>query len=126
MTQNTALEYPKTGSILALIGGVLIMLGGVLFLFVSAVIIPHVNFGNFTTPPNFSSANVSSIASGVVGTMGAFGLVCGIIVLLCAVLLLANLGQPRTWGVIMLIFVVGAVLGIIGSVLTLRWKPPTH
>ena len=97
MTQNTSLEYPKTGSILALIGGVLIMLGGVLFLFVSTVIIPHVNFGNFTTPSNFNSANVSSIASGVVGTMGAFGLVCGIIVLLSAVLLLANQGQPRTW-----------------------------
>lgn len=142
MTQNTAIEYPKTGSILALVGGVLIMLGGVLFLFVSQVIIPHVDFGNFTswgnyTTTHFNSTNISSIASGVVGTMGVFGLVCGILVLLSAILLLSNLGQPRTWGVVMLIFsvlsflglggfVIGAILGIIGSVLTLRWKPPTQ
>ena len=137
MTQNTAIEYPKTGSILALVGGILIMLGGVLFLFVSQVIIPHVNFANVTTPPQLGSNSISAIASGVIGTMGAFGLVCGIVVLLSAVFLLANFGQPRTWGVIMLIFsvlsflglggfVAGAILGIVGSVLTLRWKPPTH
>lgn len=137
MTQNATIQYPKTGSILALVGGVLIMLGGVLFLFVSTVIIPHVDFGNVTTPSHFNSANISSIASGVVGTMGAFGLVCGILVLISSILLLANLGQPRTWGVVMLIFsvlsflglggfVVGAILGIVGSVLTLRWKPPTQ
>jgi len=67
--------------------------------------------------------------------MGGFGLVCGAIVLVSATMLLAKVGVRRTWGILILVFsvlsfvglggfVVGAILGILGGVLTLRWKPP--
>jgi len=50
-------------------------------------------------------------------------------------MLLANSGQPRTWSVLILVFsvlsfvgmggfIVGAVLGIVGGALVLKWKPP--
>jgi Family of unknown function (DUF6114) len=67
--------------------------------------------------------------------MGGFGLVCGAIVLMSAAMLLARVGERRTWGILITIFsvlsfvglggfVVGAILGIVGGVMTLRWKPP--
>jgi hypothetical protein len=113
------------------------ILGGVLFVAVSVFILPHVNFTNVTTPVQMLPGSISAIASGVVGVMGTFGLVSGIIVLTSAVMLLSNLGHPRTWGVLILIFsvlsflglggfIAGAVLGIVGGILALRWKPPTQ
>jgi len=137
MTQQTTAGYPKTASILALAGSVLIILCGVLFMAVSIFIIPHVDFTNVNRPPMLTPGSVSTIASGVLGVMGLLGLVSGIIVLVSAVMLLSNQGQPRTWGVLTLIFsvlsflglggfVIGAVLGIVGGILALRWKPPTQ
>jgi len=40
MTQNTANAYPRTASVIALVGGTIITLSGVLFLAVSALILP--------------------------------------------------------------------------------------
>ena len=136
LQQNTkTTAYPKTDSVLALVGGVLIILVGILLTAVSAVILPNMNFSNLTPPKGFTG-NMSGLVSGIVGVMGVFGLVCGAIVLISAVILLTNPSQPRTWGVLILIFsvlsflglggfVIGAILGIIGGIFTLRWKPPT-
>ena len=137
MTQKTKSGYPKTASILALVGGILIILGGILFMAVSAFILPHLDYTNLTTPPRLTSASMPGLVSGIVGVMGLFGLVSGVIVLLSAVMLLTNPGQRRTWGVLTLVFsvlsfiglggfIVGAILGIVGGILTLRWKPPTQ
>jgi uncharacterized membrane protein len=127
-------SYPKTASILALAGGMIIVLGGVIFVGVSAFVIPHLNFGNMTVPQGFNRANLPGLVSGIVGVMGAVGLVCGAIVLVSAAMLLAKVGQRRTWGILILVFsvlsfiglggfIIGAILGIIGGILTLRWKP---
>ena len=51
-----------------------------------------------------------------------------------ATMLLAKVGERRTWGILILVFsvlsfiglgglVVGALLGIVGGIMTLRWKP---
>jgi hypothetical protein len=136
MMQQTTSAYPKTASVLALIGGIIIVLGGALFIFVSAFVLPNINYVNITTPTGLSSAAIPALVSGVVGVMGAFGLVSGAVVLMSAVLLLAKVGQPRTWGILVLVFsilsfvglggfIVGAVLGMVGGILVLRWKPPT-
>jgi len=135
MTEESTHGYPKTASILSLVGGLLIVLSGVLLMAVSAFILPHVDFGNVTLPSNFNPGSMTAIAQGVVGVMGTFGLVSGIIVVISAVMLLASVGQRRTWGVLILVFsvlsflglggfVVGAILGLVGGVLALRWKPP--
>ncbi len=132
--QETASQYPKTASIIALVGGMIIVLGGVIFVGVSAYVIPHMNFSNLTVPQGFDRANLPRLVAGIVGVMGAVGIVCGSVVLLSATMLLAKLGQRRIWGILILVFsvlsfiglggfVVGAVLGIVGGILTLRWKP---
>jgi Family of unknown function (DUF6114) len=136
MTQQTTPSYPTTASILALIGGVLMLMGGALFIFVSVYVLPNFVFSHVPTPPGFNGAGIPAIAQGVVGVMGVFGLVSGIIVLISAVLLLSNVGNRRTWGVLILVFsilsflgfggfIVGAILGMVGGILTLRWKPST-
>jgi len=137
MAQETKSGYPKTASILALAGGILIILGGTLLMAVSTFILPHLDYSNLTTPPRLNPGSIAGLVSGIVGTMGLFGLVSGIIVLVSAVILLTGPSQRRTWGVLILVFsvmsflgfggfVVGAILGIAGGILTLRWKPPAQ
>ena len=133
--QETGSAYPKTAGVLALVGGLIIILGGVIFLGVAAFVIPHLNLSNMTVPQGIDRASLPGLISGILSVMGAFGLVCGSVVLVSATMLLAKVGQRRTWGVLVLVFsvlsfiglggfVVGAILGIAGGVLALRWKPP--
>ena len=134
MTQNAAVEYPRTASIIALAGGVIITLTGVLFTAVSAFVLPHIDYSNVVLPHGLTASALPGLVAGFVVLMGIFGLVTGAIVLISSVMLLTNTGQPRTWSVLILVFsiisffgmggfVVGAVLGIVGGALVLRWKP---
>ena len=136
MAQETKSGYPKTASILALAGGILIILGGNLLMFVSSFILPHLDYANVRPPPHLTHAGIPALVSGIVGTMGLFGLISGVIVLISAIMLLTTPSRWRTWGVLILVFsvisflglggfVVGALLGIVAGILTLRWKPPT-
>jgi len=131
--QMTTSAYPKTASILALIGGMIIILGGAIFIGVAAYVIPNLNL-NVTVPQGIPPSSLPGLISGVLTVMGAFGLVCGAIVLVSATMLLAKVGQRRIWGILILVFsvlsfiglggfVLGAVLGITGGILALRWKP---
>lgn len=133
--ENEKSTYPKTASILALAGSTLIVICGALLTWVSVAILPHVSFPNFN-PPQLAPGSVPAIASGVVAGIGLFGLVSGAVVLASAVLLIAVPSQWKAWGVLMLVFsalsilglggfVVGAILGVVGGILTLRWNPPT-
>ena len=135
MTRNTASAYPRAASILALAGGIIIVLSGVLLVAVSAFVLPHLDYGNLKTPTNLSASSIPGLVSGLVGIMGTFGLACGIIVLVSSVMLLTGRGQQRTWSVLILVFsvlslfgmggfLVGAVLGIVGGALILKWSPP--
>ena len=133
--QETTSSYPKTASVLALVGGMIIALGGVIFIGAAAFVLPHLNYSNVIVPQGMDRASLPGLISGVVGVMGAFGLVCGAIVLLSATMLLAKVGRRRTWGILTLVFsvlsfiglggfIIGAILGIVGGILALRWKPP--
>lgn len=136
--QSPALEtkaYPRTAAIVSLAGGIIILLGGVIFLGAATYVIPHINLSNVTVPQGMNRADLPRLISGVLSVMGGFGIVCGGIVLLSATMLLAKVGERRTWGVLILVFsvlsfvglggfVVGAILGIVGGILALRWKPP--
>jgi len=134
-TQQKGSEYPKTAAILALAGGMIMILGGAIFIGVASFVIPHMNLSNLTVPQGMSRSSLPGLISGILTVMGGFGLVCGAIVLVSATMLLAKVGARRTWGILILVFsvlsfvglgglVVGAILGIIGGVLALRWKPP--
>ena len=134
MAQNATQDYPRTASIIALVGGIFITLGGVLFLAVSAFVLPNITYETIHVPQGFTASAIPSLVSGFVGLMGAFGLVTGVIVLVSSVMLLTNSGQAKTWSVLILVFsvlsfigtggfLVGAVLGIVGGALVLKWKP---
>jgi hypothetical protein len=134
MVQKTALEYPNLPSILALIGGAIILFVAILLLAVSVVILPHLNYAS-VTPPHSYTGSISGLVSGIVGALASFGIVCGAIVLISAIALRLMPRHRQTWGVLILVFsilsffgfggfVAGALLGIVGAILILRWKPP--
>jgi hypothetical protein len=134
MASKTVAEYPNIPSILAIVGGALIVLVDIFLLAVSIVVLPHLNYTNFT-PPHGYMGSPGSLASGFVGAIAVFGLICGFIVLLSSIVLRFKPEQRQTWGVLILVFsvlsffgfggfIAGAVLGIVGGIMILRWKPP--
>ena len=134
MTQNTTSGFPSVAWILSLVGGILIILSGTLLMAVGAFILPHLNYGNLTVPPQMTAASIPALVSGIVGTMGAFGLVSGAIVLISAIMLMRNPESRKTMGVLILVFsvlsfiglggfIIGAILGIVGGIMTLRYRP---
>jgi hypothetical protein len=131
---TTIVEYPNVPSILALVGGALIVLVDVFLLAIAIVVLPHLNYTNFTSPRGYTGSP-GSLASGFVSAIAIFGLICGTIVLVSSVMLRFMPAQRQTWGTLTLVFsilsffgfggfIVGAVLGIVGSIMILRWKPP--
>lgn len=105
----------------------------IFLLVVSIVVLPHLNYTNFMSPRGYTGSP-GSLASGFVGAIAVFGLICGIIVTMSAVLLRLKPSQRQTWGVLVLVFsilgffgfggfIVGSVLGMVGGIMTLRWKP---
>lgn len=112
------------------------VLCGLLLVAVSTFVIPHLRTSDFTanSTTTLSPASIRGLASFVVGALGVFGLVSGVIVAISAVMLQTGPARQRTWGVLILVFsalsilgaggfVLGAILGIVGGVLALRWTP---
>ena len=77
---------------------------------------------------------IPGFVSGIIGAVGSFGLVAGIIVLLSGILLRTSPQNHSIWGVLIIVFsvvsffgtggfVIGAILGIIGGIMALTWKP---
>jgi hypothetical protein len=134
LNEVTSRNYPHTGSILALVGGIIIVLSGLLLYTVSAFILPYIDYSNITPPPDLAANALPHLVSGMVGVMGLFGLISGIIVIASAVMVRLRPGQRETWGILILFFsvlsflgtggfVIGAVVGIISGIIILRWKP---
>jgi hypothetical protein len=112
------------------------IVAGILILGVGVFVIPHLNpsvFGNGTAsiPVQNMPGFVGSLLTGV----GSFGVVSGLIVFGSGVMLRVKPEQSAVWGLLMLIFsvlsffgtggfIIGAILGIIGGVMTLRWRRP--
>jgi hypothetical protein len=82
----------------------------------------------------FQPSMIPSFVSGITAVVGTFGLVSGVIVLMSGVLLRTNPSQHTVWGVLVLVFsvlsffgfggfIIGAILGIIGGIMALTWKP---
>src|SRR3989449_7819659 len=101
MSSKTAVEYPNIPSILALVGGALIVLIDIFLLALSLVVLPHLNYTNFT-PPRGYTGSPGALAAGFVGAIAVFGLICGIIVTMSAVLLRLKPNQRQTWGILVL------------------------
>jgi hypothetical protein len=128
--------YPNTASILAIIGGCLMLVAGMFFTVLSVFVIPHLHASLFhNATGSMPVQNVPSLVSGVLAGLGLLGLISGLIVLGSGIMLRIKPGQSVVFGVLILVFsvvsffgtggfVIGAILGIIGGIMTLRWRRP--
>jgi Family of unknown function (DUF6114) len=95
----------------------------------------------FTGPNNahlgngtFPGGPIPGFVAGITGFVGGIGLVSGIVVLVSAIMLRNNPGQRTLWGALIVVFsvlsffglggfIIGAILGLIGGIMVLTWKP---
>ncbi len=120
-------DKPTAAFVLSLIGGIFVLLGGVFQAFVGAVISGIGNTNGATGVPDIGST---------VAILGILGLVFGIIMILGGIMMYTKPASHTMWGVIVLIlslisfatsslggFFVGFLLGLIGGILGLVFKP---
>ena len=127
-------ERPTAAFILSLVAGVFIILGGgMMSLF---------GYGFMgMMGRNGSWGRMMGRGFGMMGfafgMMGFLGLIFGVIVIISALMLNSKPQEHTTWGTLILIFSVisifgsamggfgiGLILGIIGGILAITWKPP--
>jgi len=134
--QQTAEAFPNRASVLAIVGGCLIVIAGMLLMALGIFVVPHLSPSMFNgTTGSVPVQNLPNFVGNVLEGLGLLGLVSGLIVLGSGVMLRIKPEQSVVFGVLMLIFsvlsflgsggfIAGAVLGIIGGIMTLRWKRP--
>ncbi|MDA4118468.1 MAG: DUF6114 domain-containing protein [Thaumarchaeota archaeon] len=99
---------------------------------------PHFNgsFINHINGTTFSPSQIPGFVASLMQGIGLFGLISGIIVLVSGAMIRTNPSQRTLWGVLILVFsvlsffgtggfVIGAILGILGGIMTLTWRAPT-
>jgi len=140
----TETERPSTAFLLSLIAGVLILLGGAVRLMLGSYIGYYGPLGMMGGPPGWGWGRMPvypaygyGIAGwGAFGFFGVLGLIFGAIVIISAIMLNSKPEQHATWGLLIVIFSVasifgsmmagfglGLLLGLIGGVLAISWKP---
>ena len=129
-------ERPSVAVILSLVGGALMLIGGGISFIMTLY---GWGFGMM--------AGFGGMMGGYQGMMGSFGvpfgfmgslmlvgLVSGILVIICAVMLNTRPAEHGAWGIVIVIFsivsfvgtggfFIGAILGIIGGAFAIGWKP---
>ena len=134
-------ERPTAAFILSLVAGVFIILGGgMMSLFGYGFMGMMDRYGGLggsygrwggMMGPGFGMMGFAF------GMMGFLGLIFGVIVIISALMLNSKPQEHTTWGTLVLIFSVisifgsamggfgiGLILGIIGGILAITWKPP--
>jgi len=117
-------EKPTAAFILSLVGGIFYLLAGIVIAAIAAFIGALASF-----------ASMGAVGLGVAAG-GAVGLVCGIIIIIGAVMMnSSDKSRVRTGAIIVLVltiigalftvggFVIGGILAFVGSILGLTWKP---
>lgn len=108
-------EKPGVAFILSLIGGIFVLLGGILRTVIGAA--------------------VTIVVGGMGGIVGVIGIVWGILIIIFATRLNSDPGSHSTSGALIIVFSVlswigaigglfiGFLLGLIGGILAVTWKP---
>ncbi len=134
----TEQEKPTTAFILSLVSGIFILLGGGMMSMIGSYGFSGMmsGFGGYggMMAPGFGM--MGSLGYGF-GFLGIMGLIFGLIVIISALMLNSKPEQHSTWGILIVIFSVlsvfgsamggfglGLVLGLIGGILAITWKPP--
>lgn len=122
---------PATAVILSLIAGALIIVGGiVMFIMIAS------GFWWFDMNDHQFVMGGVGFSSGSMYVFAALGLLCGVIVLVGAIMLNSRPKEHNLWGALILVFsilslvemggfIVGAILGVVGGILALSWRPIT-
>jgi len=118
-------EKPTAAFVLSLIGGIFILLVGLAIAVLGSILGSMI--GGVGGPAG---------AADVITLYGIVGLVNGLLVIVFGVLLYVKPQQHVIWGVLVLIlsiaswfttlggFFIGLILGLIGGILGIAWKPP--
>lgn len=116
-------EKPAVAFVLSLVGGVLILINGVWVLAIGKII------------GATGIIRLVEVFARLIGLLGALGTVFGILVIISSAMMYhKDPSRVRNWSTIALIFsvlslitgggfLVGFVLGLVGSILGLTWKP---
>jgi uncharacterized protein DUF6114 len=129
-------EKPTAAFILSLLAGVFILLGGGMMTMIGSWL------GNYGMMGQYGRwAGMMGTGFGMMrfafGAMGVLGIVFGAIVIISALMLNNKPEQHQTWGSLIVLFSVlsifastmggfgiGLILGLIGGILAITWKPP--
>jgi hypothetical protein len=134
----TDTEKPTAAFLLSLVGGIFILLGGG----VMSMFGPF-GFGNMMGGYRgmmggyYSGYGYGMMGGFGFGMFGILGLIFGIIVIISAFMLNSKPQEHSTWGILIVMFSVlsifggtmggfgvGLILGLIGGILGITWKPP--
>ena len=128
--------------VLSLMGGIFILLGGgIMSMFrpyglggMMSGYLGYEGMGRYSSGPAFGMMG----GYGFGGILGLAGVVFGIVVIVGAVMLYNKPSEHSKWGLLILIFSVlsifgsampgfrvGLILGVLGGIFALTWKPPT-
>jgi len=119
---------PTGAMVLSVVGGIFILLGGITLLFVGAILAALL--GAFVG--SFSFLGPDPIA--IVNTMGILGVVFGLIDMALGIVMFVKPGLSKVLGAVVLVvslvsiialggFFLGLILGVVGGILGLLWKP---
>ena len=126
-------ELPTVPFILSLLGGVFFIIGGVVLVGIGALI---GTLGSIASSINSTAIAASGGGPGpFTSYLGASGVVLGIATIGLAVMMFASPARHRLWGAFVIAFsvlswvdsfgglVIGFILGLIGGILAVTWKP---
>ena len=131
----SVVEKPSAPFVLSLVAGILVLLGGVTTMLWSSSGMPMWGgmMGGMMGGYQGMMGGMG-LGGGIFFGMGAFAIASGLAVLLGATMIYSRPRETSTWGVVILVFslvslfgmggfFMGAILGIVGGILALTWKP---
>ena len=117
-------DQPTAAMVLSLLGGICVIFGGLAIAFLGSLVS---SFGYL--------ANGGSNGGTIVTAFGAIGMIMGLIMVVGGFMLYSKPSNAKMWGIIVLIlsilswvtalggFVIGFILGLIGGILAITFKP---
>lgn len=128
-------EKPAAALVLSLVAGGFILLGGGMTALIGSWM-GNYGHGRYTGWSGMMGTGYGMMGFAF-GAMGVLGLIFGAIVIISALMLNNKPEQHSTWGSVIVLFSVlsifssamggfgvGLVLGLVGGVLAITWKPP--
>jgi hypothetical protein len=134
-------EKPTAAFVLSLVAGVFILLGGGMMSMLGSFMGSYGfgmmgGYGGFGGMMGYGRYPFG-VMGAAFGVLGVLGLVFGVIVIISALMLNKKPAEHSTWGTVIVVFSVlsifgsamggfgvGLILGLIGGILGITWKPP--